>query len=200
MKKHIAQLTLGISLLLPLSAYAEEGVFALASSSLKNNEKAQEEVVAEATSTILVNDFTSCSQEAIEARDTKIAASRSVYNTAMANALTERKNREKSAIAIKDTDDKKEAIKESVENYKNQTRAAQNSLSASRKTVWQEFEDAIKDCHLLENETTSQADEPVMLRKVNVESASMMKVEEPENKTIKETIKAQFESFKSLFN
>lgn len=146
--------------------------------------------------------FTVCSQEAIEARDTNIASSRSIYNTAMTNALTERKNREKAAVALKKEDAKKEALKVSVETYKAQAKAAQTTLTQARKVAWQEFDEAIQACRDIDTATNKET--TVRTFDATPEPATLMRKsadgEEVEQKTIKDTIKAQFESFKSLFN
>lgn len=206
MKKHILTLGAGVLFLLPLYGYAEELPLKLAVSATTT---LSEELVASTStaSSTPARTFTLCSQEAIEVRDTKIATSRTTYNTAMANALTERKNREKAAVAISDEGDKKDAIKASVETYKNQSKAAQTVLVAARKIAWQTFESDIKKCHEAQDEEViSQAAvaEPAVMsepapamRKIE---KTVEKVEEKENKTIKETIKAQFENLKSLFN
>ncbi len=206
MKKHILTLGAGVLFLLPLYGYAEELPLKLAVSATTT---LSEELVASAStaSTTPIRTFTLCSQEAIEARDTKIATSRTTYNTAMANALTERKNREKAAVAISDEGDKKDAIKASVETYKNQSKAAQTVLVAARKIAWQTFESDIKKCHEAQDEEViSQAAvaEPAVMSEpapaMRKMEKTVEKVEEKENKTIKETIKAQFENLKSLFN
>jgi hypothetical protein len=206
MKKHILALFTATLFLIPLYGYAEELPAKLATSATTTT---LEEVAASTTtsSTTPVRTFTTCSQEAIEARDTGIASSRTMYNTAMANSLLERKNKEKAAVAIVDEDDKKDAIKASVENYKSQAKAAQTTLVQARKLAWQTFENDIKKCRDIQSdESVSTQDAPVpaltseqapVMRKME---KGLEKTEEKETKTIKETIKAQFESFKSLFN
>lgn len=185
MKKISINIALLAAILVPSFAYADElAVITSTSSSV--------EIMA---STTQVMTFTTCSQEAIEKRDTSIAASRSAYNVTMTNALNERKNREKAAIALTVESEKKDAIKNSVDAYKNQVRVAQNTLTQLRKVAWQDFEDDIKECRTLETtaEATSTEEKPLG-------RAMMMKVEEAENKTIKETIKGKIETFFSLFN
>lgn len=206
MKKNIFTLFTGALFLIPLYGYAEELPLKLAISATTT---VTEETMAGTTtaSTTPVRTFTTCSQEAIESRDTRIASSRTTYNTAMANALLERKNKEKAAVAIINESDKKDAIKSSVENYKNQAKAAQIILVGARKFAWQTFENDIKKCHDIQNEeaisvqdnatpTITQEQAP-MMRKIE---KSIEKTEEKETKTIKGTIKARFENFKSLFN
>jgi hypothetical protein len=143
--------------------------------------------------------FTICSQEAIESRDTKIAASRLIYNNAMASALNDRKNKEKAAVAIKNESDKKTAIKVSVDAYKSLVKTAQNNLVSSRKAAWTEFEADIATCR------TVQEKEDMVITSHNISSdeaqePSLRKNEDNEVKTIKDTFKAKFESLKSLFN
>lgn len=206
MKKNILALFTGTLFFIPLLGYAEELPLKLATAATTT---ILEEVATGTTtaSTTPVKTFTTCSQEAIETRDTRIASTRATYNTAMANSLLERKNKEKAAVAIVDEDDKKNAIKTSVENYKSQAKAAQTILVQARKLAWQTFENDIKKCHDIQNDETVSAqdlaiptptsEQAPMMRKME---KSVEKTEEKETKTIKETIKAQFESFKSLFN
>ncbi len=213
MKKHLFTLGAGIFFLLPLHGYAEELPMKLA---IVATTTLSREVVTGTTtaSTTPVRTFTLCSQEAIETRDTRIASSRATYNIAMANALTERKNREKAAVAIIDDGDKKDAIKVSVDTYKSQAKAAQVVLVQARKVAWQSFENDIKKCHDAQSgEVMKQADsEPALMSEPATPAPSSMKkiekalektvekTEEKESKSIKETIKAQFENLKSLFN
>lgn len=156
---------------------------------------------------VILKPFTLCSQEAIEKRDTDIAASRSAYNITMTNALNERKNREKAAIALEDGKDKKDAIKVSVDTYKDQTKDAQNTLTQTRKILWQNFENDIKKCRDTEDQSTPHQSAMLKTAKPSekAEPAMMMrKVEEPEVKTItetiKETIKDKIDTFFSFFN
>lgn len=203
MKKNTLTLLLGI-FLLPTFAYAEELTLAMGTSTTITASTTEESATSTKANTPPIKSFTVCSQEAIEKRDTHIGSSRSSYNVSMTNALNERKNREKAAVAIVDASDKKDAIKVSVDTYKNQTKAAQNTLTQTRKIVWQEFEDDIKRCREIEDQLVNRA--PIEKTTATDEQPSMntrmMKVEEvaPEPKTIKETIKAQIETFFSLFN
>jgi flagellar biosynthesis GTPase FlhF len=206
MKKNILALFTGTLFLIPLYGYAEELPVKLATAATTTT---TEEIATGTTtaSTTPVRTFTTCSQEAIETRDTRIASTRATYNTSMANSLLERKNKEKAAVAIIDEDDKKDAIKASVENYKSQAKAAQSILVQARKLAWQTFENDIKKCRDIQNDETASAqdiatptatsEQAPMMRKME---KSVEKTEEKETKTIKETIKAQFESFKNLFN
>lgn len=152
MKKHLLRVHLVLLLALPLAAHAE-----VASSSLVTKE-----LTATSTATTTVTtpeqNFTLCQQQAIEERDTRIASSRTLYNTAMANALTDRKNKEKAAIAIIDKDAKKVAIKNSVDTYKNLVKNAQTDLTEARKDAWQTFEDTIQACRDTQNDALEDAE------------------------------------------
>jgi hypothetical protein len=126
----------------------------------------------------------------------------------MTSALTERKNREKAAVAMTDEDEKKDAIKASVEAYKHQAKAAQTTLAQARKQAWQTFENDIKKCRELETENedhmiaTSTEDNtaPVARTMMKKSSEEPKEIKSLETKSLKETIKSQFESLKSLFN
>lgn len=150
-----------------------------------------------ATSTIVVTKskaFTTCSQDAIELRDTKLAQARGSYNNAMNALLVERKEAEKEAVAIEDGDDKKEAIKESVDSYKSQVKVLQNTLTQSRKTIWQNFENDTKSCREnLEKKEEGDKSEKRAAKEVSVENKKDSSVEP---KTVKESL---LSSIKSLF-
>ena len=186
MKKQLLTTTIGLLLFVPVFGYAEENV----------KEVEHEQATSTIASTTPLKSFTTCSQEAIENRDTKIASSRALYNTAMANALTERKNKEKAAVAVVDPSNKKDSIKTSVENYKNQAKGAQAALTQARKAAWQDFEEDIASCREIEKEATELSDGKEM-RTFDIQTK---KTDEVETKTIKETIKAGIESLRSLFN
>jgi DNA repair ATPase RecN len=205
MKKQLLTLTATLLFAFPLYGFAEElPSTALGVASTTKNEEAS------STDATPVKTFTTCSQEAIEARDTKIATSRIAYNTAMSNALTERKNREKAAVAIADEDDKKDAIKASVDTYKHQAKAAQATLTQARKLAWQTFDNDIKACRDLEQITedttaTLKSDNEqaptarTMMMKKGAET-EITETKPVESKSFKDTIKDKFESIKSLFN
>ena len=206
MKKNFIILLSGIAFFIPLYGYAEEIPTKLATSTITIT--AEEGTFSTTTaSTTPVRTFTLCSQEAIEARDTKIASSRLIYNTAMANALTDRKNKEKAAVAIVDESAKKSAIKTSVESYKNHTKGAQTLLVQARKIAWQTFENDVKECREIKSEENLVSQETYLIDSTSEQTPMMRKAEksvekgeEKETKTIKETLKSQFENFKSLFN
>jgi hypothetical protein len=161
-----------------------------------------------ASSTIVLSKsqiFTACSQDAIELRDTRLAQARGAYNNAMNTLLVERKDAEKEAVAIEDEKEKKEAIKDSVDNYKVQVKVIQNTLTQSRKAIWQNFENDTKTCR--ENLEKKNDDESKDAKKSLKEapearamSATMAvdakKEAAPEQKSVKESL---FSSIKSLF-
>ncbi len=193
----LSPLLLG-AFLFPLIANAEEATTIVATSTASS-------------STIVVTKaqlFTSCSQDAIESRDTKLAQARGSYNTAMSNLLLERKNVEKAAVAIEDEKEKKTAIKESVEKYKTEVKTIQSTLTQSRKTIWQNFENDTRVCReFLEKTDEEKADEKAEKRaakeigKKEVSEAKEIrkeeKKEENETKSVKDSI---FDSIKSLFS
>lgn len=214
MNKKLLHITLSLSLLIPLVTYAEDSNSVTPPSKNQTSQQViaitkeikdkddvkgeQNEATTTASSTAPIKSFTLCSQQAIENRDTKIATSRSIYNAAMTAALTERKNKEKSAVAIADSDDQKAAIKAAVDAYKTMTKNAQNTLVASRKTVWQNFESDIKACHELQDEEISTEKSEKAIKEVSSEPTVMKKLDDSaETKTIKESI---FNTIRSLFN
>lgn len=187
MKKQLLRILLPSLMLLPFYVHAEE-----ASSTITNPVKDTKEIVVTSTSSTpegpAPSDFTLCSQEAIELRDTSIASSRSIYNIAMANALKERKNKEKAAVAITNQDEKKDAIKVSVNTYKNAVKNAQNNLTQARKAAWAAFENDIKKCHEME-EVSKSEEEGVPTGST---TPTTKKIEEGEPKNIFETIRSLF--------
>lgn len=203
MRTILFKLGLSVLILSPSFAYAEMSELAIGTTSASVITSSSSEIVKEEMPSI--KSFTECSQEAIEQRDTNIAASRSAYNVTMTNALNERKNREKAAIALKDEKERKEAIKASVDTYKNQTKTAQNTLTQARKVLWQTFENDIKQCRetaeqLTEDtafsSSTTTEEKPTRMMKIGEDSDTKTS----DTKTIKETIKNQIETFFSLFN
>jgi DNA repair ATPase RecN len=185
MKKslHYLSLLLLSFLLTPILASANEVSESYATSS-------------SATSTIALTKsqvFTACSQDAIELRDTKLAQARGSYNNAMNALLVERKEAEKEAVAIEDEKEKKDAIKESVDSYKVQVKVIQNTLTQSRKTIWQNFENDTKTCR--DNLEKKDDDENKTSKKAPKEVSEVSKV--AEQKSVKESL---FDSLKSLFS
>ena len=166
----------------------------------KKQQKAEEENASstkesseDATST---KSITTCTQEAIEKRDTAITASRQIYNQAMTQALTERKNSEKKAVAIKNEDDKKTAIKASVTSYKSATKTAQNTLTQARKEAWDTFQDDTDACHTLDDSNNQE----------EATAPTLLKTDEPKSETVRAKVKESepeksfIEVLKSLFN
>lgn len=188
MKKQLLTILLPSLMLLPFYVYAQES----SSTVITNPVKETKEIASISTSSTpevpAPSDFTLCSQEAIELRDTSIASSRSIYNIAMANALKERKNKEKAAVAITNQDEKKDAIKVSVNAYKNAVKNAQNNLTQARKAAWTAFENDIKKCHEMEEEV-SQSEEELPAGST---TPTTKKMEEGEPKNIFETIRSLF--------
>lgn len=203
MKKNILHLFLLLSLVLPSFAFAED-----ATSTASSTEESS--VTASSTERALPSkkSFTVCSQEAIERRDSAIAASRTTYNTAMSNALTDRKNQEKAAVALDEPDEKKDAIKLSVDTYKDDVKKAQNDLTLARKIAWQNFDDDVNACRKLE-QSQNEPEQPLSKQNpgdVKVEAKMMMaepaskELKTAEVKTFREAIKEKIENFISLFN
>lgn len=184
MKHFFIHTTLSFLLVTPLFVHADEA----------SSTPHEDSVVASSTLSVK-RSFTVCSQEAIERRDTNIASSRSLYNIAMANALKERKNREKAAVAIADEDDKKSAIKTSVTSYKNAVKMAQSELTVARKEAWQTFEDDIASCRTEQEQEESAETTPLDTTSSTTEVIKKPH-EETETKTVKESF---FESIKSFF-
>ncbi|MEN9880895.1 MAG: hypothetical protein RLZZ308_78 [Candidatus Parcubacteria bacterium] len=176
--KQLLTLTLGL-LLVPIFAFAE------------NTTQTEISEASSTTPVTTTSTFTSCSQEAIEERDTKLGQARNIYNTAMNAALLERKNTEKAAIALDTEKEKKEAIKDSVETYKTKTKQAQTNLTQARKNIWLSFENTVKDCREDYNKGTTSND-----KELAKEEKNHQKTLDQEAKTFKATL---FDSIKSLF-
>lgn len=189
MKKQLLLASIGYILLIPFYTHAEETFSLEATSTIveSTQETEDEDVLASSTP----KNFTTCSQEAIEVRDTSIATSRTIYNSAMTDALKDRKNKEKAAMAITNENKKKDAIKVSVNTYKNLVKNAQNNLTEAREEAWKTFEEDIEACRELEKEEVASNEGAL---------DAYTEPAEGEPKTIKETIKEQFEALRSLFN
>ncbi len=181
MKKYLTHILLA-SIIAPSFAYAEEPSQAQTPST---SVKVEEVVIPETPEQL----FTTCSQDAIESRDTKLTQARTTYNNAINKALNDRKNEEKAAVAIKNDKEKKEAIKESVDTYKAQIKTIQNTLTSARKTVWQNFENDVKTCRELYSTDNKEKSD-------NEAKSIEEKKETPEPKTMKESFLG---SIKSLF-
>lgn len=200
MKKSLLNIPLALLLVLPLYTHADVASTTRATST-EEHASSTEEMRKNSPD----QDFTLCQQQAIEARDTEIAASRSLYNTAMAGALTDRKNKEKAAVAITDKDAKKAAIKTSVDTYKNLVKKAQNDLTDARKVAWQTFEDNIEKCHDIQDsatqDTISSEQPSVETTKEQVTPAgTSFKKESKDTSDEGSSFKNVFKALKSLFD
>lgn len=136
--------------------------------------------------------FTTCSQEAIEARDSSISSARTAYNTTMAVALNARKEAEKKAVGLSDSDEKKSAIKNAVEEYKKAVNHAQETLIKARKEAWATFERDTENCREASKERKDSA--------TTTPHAAAMKENDDRKQepSLKETLKAKIESIKNL--
>lgn len=145
MKKTFITTTFALLLLTPLLVGAEASATTTVATTTVSTTTDQVSTTAISTSTIAKN-FTQCQQASIEKRDTSIASARTVYNQAMATALTTRKDAEKATVALTNSEENKLAVKAIFETYKKATRSAQATLTATRKTVWATFETDTKTC------------------------------------------------------
>lgn len=157
-------------------------VFAFAEANPDNNGQATEAQI-----------FTTCSQTAIENRDSSIGSARTAYNNAMAVALGARKDAEKKAVAIEDADEKKTAIKEAVEDYKKAVSQAQDALVKARKEAWAQFETSTSQCREASKEKKDITSE---LKSDARTMQATAKVEEKKSESLKDTI---LNSIKNLF-
>jgi hypothetical protein len=99
--------------------------------------------------------LTACAQASIDIRDSAIGSARMAYNNSMAAALDARKEAEKKAVAIDDTDAKKDAIKVAVDAYKKDVTQAQDALTKARKDAWAQFEANTNACRDLSKDKAS---------------------------------------------
>ncbi len=195
MKNYFLQASVGFLLLIPLYVSADT-----VSTSTNEGTTTVDSSFVTDVSTSTEKNFTTCSQDAIEKRDTSIASSRALYNIAMTNALKERKNKEKAAVAITNDNKKKDAIKLSVTTYKNLVKVAQSSITDAREQAWKDFENDIATCHDIEDKGIASKKEARKEMGVESDTLLMKKGEITEPKTIQETIKEQISAFRSLFN
>lgn len=158
--------------------------------------------------------FTTCSQTAIEDRDTAITKAREIYNASMNEILLERKNGEKAAVAITDAGDKKDAIKEVVDIYRKNALEAQDVLTSSRKDIWEKFEADIELCREAKSDvhatlsasstasttvaTTSQKTKE-MKEKTSVTEKTKKVEQKEEQKTFRESFMSGIGALRSLF-
>ncbi len=161
--------------------------------------------------------FTACSQTSIEVRDEAIGSARTAYNNSMSLALDARKEAEKSAVAVEDTDQKKEAIRVAVEDYKKAVTDAQDTLTAARKEAWDSFETNTQGCRdggkdkrqafVAEKKTVSvqkKAEVKTMQANLKVDTkatveAAKVEAEAKTEKTFRTVIKDQIDSIKAFF-
>ncbi len=145
--------------------------------------------------------FTACSQAAIEVRDNSIGAARTTYNIAMANALSARKEAEKSAVAFENVDEKKDAIRVAVDEYKKAVTAAQDGLTKARKEAWATFEAETNNCRDTSKELRKEA---ITEKKGDAKAMQALEKSEIEEvkaevKSFRESILDQLESIKNFF-
>lgn len=169
---------------------------------------------AAATSDVQI--FTACSQAAIEARDSAIGSARTAYNNAMNIALDSRKEAEKAAVAIQDGGDKKDAIKNAVDEYKKAVTQAQDALTKARKEAWDTFEANTIACRdsneskgmEASNQGATQKNAAATLKADNKASARILQAESKldtssetkvETKSLGDIIKAQIDSIRNFF-
>jgi hypothetical protein len=152
--------------------------------------------------------FTACSQSAIDIRDSSIASARTTYNNSMTLALDARKESEKKAIAITDNGGKKEAIINTVNEYKKAVTQAQDALTQARKDAWDAFETNTQNCRDPHNDAsgtkpqaaTFKASNKASLRTLQAtDQASSSDEVKTEVKSLGDTIKAQIDSIKRFF-
>lgn len=153
--------------------------------------------------------FTACSQMSIDRRDTAIAAARLTYNGKMVEALTARKEAEKSAVALLDidVDGNKDATKNAIESYRKAVQSAQENLVAARTVAWNNFEKDTQGCRETSKEiktmgTSNASEKKLEAKDSSVEWKKMKTVQqmkEGETKTLRENLLIQLDSFFSLF-
>lgn len=148
--------------------------------------------------------FTVCSQNAIEKRDTAITEARATYNTKMTEIVTKRKEKEKAAVAISNSSEKKAAIKAAVELYRKESLVAQETLTEARKVIWETFETDVQTCRDAKEGTTSIATTtPASATVGTPANTRAMKIEiteeKEDTKTLRESLKSGIDAIKSLF-
>lgn len=140
--------------------------------------------------------FTACSQAAIEVRDNSIGSARTAYNLAMSAALSTRKDAEKSAVAIDDPNEKKDAIRAAVDEYKKEVTGAQDNLTKARKEAWSDFEANTTKCREASKEKSSSDKKGGDVRVIQATEKAEVNEVKSEAKSIKESI---IESLKNFF-
>lgn len=144
--------------------------------------------------------FTACSQAAIEVRDNSIGSARTTYNLAMSEALNSRKDAEKNAVALDDEDERKDAIRAAVEDYKKAVTSAQDGLTKARKEAWSSFETNANKCRDVSKDTRKgAADKRSELRALQATEKTDGEEVKVETKSFRESLLEQLESLKNFF-
>jgi hypothetical protein len=152
--------------------------------------------------------LTACAQTSIDIRDSAISSARMAYNNSMAVALDARKEAEKKAVALDDTDAKKDAIKVAVDAYKKDVTQAQDALTKARKDAWAQFETNTNACRDMSKEK-QPADKKVgaeaktelrtMQATFKAETKAAVEENKTETKSLRETFKEQLGALKAFF-
>lgn len=87
-----------------------------------------------------------CMETAVDKRDTAIMNAIDTFHTAVKTALTTRKDALSAAWGNTDTTARKEALKTAWTNWKNEAKAARQSLNTARKSAWSTFQTDRKAC------------------------------------------------------
>ena len=112
-----------------------------------------------ATSTAVINQtFVLCSQVAILKRDTALVSARSIYNTAMTQALQARTTQETAAIALSDATARQNALKAAANAYRTSAAIAQNALQTARQVILKTYDTEIKACKDTRASATTNAE------------------------------------------
>jgi len=159
--------------------------------------------------------FTACSQVSIEKRDTSMSEARVIYNTAINDALTSRKEAEVKLVGTEDVTEKKVIAKTSLEAYKTSVKAAQDALIQARSDAWTSFGDDMKTCSDMQKgirskaaveEKKNEAKAATALRKAEVQTMPVelkatvtQNQKQVEPKTFGENLKEQIGAFFGFF-
>lgn len=148
MKKHFIISTLLASLLSPALVSAEVSIVTDSTTTV---------IVTTSTAPTPAQIFTACSQVSIEKRDNAISVARAAYNISMTNALSARKDAEKTAVALEETSDSREVTRTALNAYKKAVQTAQETLTKARKDAWDAFESDSKECRNIKQDTHASA-------------------------------------------
>ena len=145
--------------------------------------------------------FTACQQASIENRDTSISSARNTYNTAMATALTARKDAEKSAVALTDEVAKKTAINNASMSYKLAVKTAQDILTKARKETLVNFEKDTTGCRQYKKDIKKVEVEKKIVEKkeINNEKKNEIKALQAEEKVAVEAKKVEIKTLRERF-